>query len=232
VARLHVLRVFCAEDGSGGNPLGVFLDGSEVPAAHRQGVAHELGFAETVFVDDRERGGLRIFTPDVEMKLAGHPLVGAAWLLREEGTPVGSLRPPAGETPVSFESELCFIAARPDWAPQIEFVEVETASEIDGIERPPEGYSAIGIWSWLDEPKGEIRERVFHPADGIPEDEATGYAAIRLCAKLARPIQVRQGRRAGSLIFARPYEQNPEMVEIGGRVELDDVRDHHSETSG
>ena len=28
---LHLLRVFCSEDGSGGNPLGVFLDGAEVP---------------------------------------------------------------------------------------------------------------------------------------------------------------------------------------------------------
>ena len=32
VARLHLLRVFCDEHGGGGNPLGVFLDGAEVPA--------------------------------------------------------------------------------------------------------------------------------------------------------------------------------------------------------
>ena len=51
---LDVLRVFCAADGSGGNPLGVFLDGGAVPAPERQAVAHELGFAETVFVDDRD----------------------------------------------------------------------------------------------------------------------------------------------------------------------------------
>ena len=33
---LHLLRVFCSEDGSGGNPLGVFLDGSEVAPELRQ----------------------------------------------------------------------------------------------------------------------------------------------------------------------------------------------------
>ena len=76
VATLHVVRVFCAADGCGGNPLGVFLDGAEVPEAERQDVARDLGFAETVFVDDAARGVLRIFTPEIELPLAGHPLVG------------------------------------------------------------------------------------------------------------------------------------------------------------
>jgi predicted PhzF superfamily epimerase YddE/YHI9 len=226
VARLHVLRVFCAEDGSGGNPLGVFLDGSEVREALRQDVAHALGFAETVFVDDRETGALRIFTPEVEMRLAGHPLVGTAWLLREEGVGVHSLRPPAGETPVAFESELCFVAARPEWAPEIGLAELGAPGEVDALDGPPEGQHEVSAWAWLDESKGEIRARVFFPGEGIPEDEATGYAAIRLCARLARPIQIRQGPTAGSLIYARPSKRHPEMIEIGGAVALDEVRDH------
>ena len=56
-----------------------------MPEAERQAVAGDLGFAETVFVDDRERAEMRIFTPEVELPLAGHPLVGTAWLLRERG---------------------------------------------------------------------------------------------------------------------------------------------------
>src|SRR4051794_12725931 len=43
---LHILRVFTAEDGSGGNLLGVFLDGTDVPHAKRQPVATQLGFSE------------------------------------------------------------------------------------------------------------------------------------------------------------------------------------------
>ena len=90
---LDVVRVFCDEDDTGGNPLGVFLDGREIPEADRQPIAAELGFAETVFVDDRERGAMRIFTPTPELPLAGHPLVGTAWLLRERGTAPEVLRP-------------------------------------------------------------------------------------------------------------------------------------------
>jgi PhzF family phenazine biosynthesis protein len=77
---LEIVRVFTAPDGTWGNPLGVFLDGSAVPEEERQSVATELGFSETVFVDDLQRGEMRIFTPAVELPLAGHPLVGTAWL--------------------------------------------------------------------------------------------------------------------------------------------------------
>ena len=100
MATLHVLRVFCDEAGEHGNPLGVFLDGGEVPPERRQAVAHELGFSETVFVDDAARGEIRIFTPGLELPFAGHPTVGTAWLLAHEGEAVEVLRPPAGEVAV------------------------------------------------------------------------------------------------------------------------------------
>src|SRR5688500_19002876 len=107
---LHLLRVFCSEDGSGGNALGVFLDGGEVAAERRQAVAADLGLSETVFVDDAERGAIRIFTPEVELDFAGHPTVGTAWLL--EGADV--LRVAAGELPVHRDGELVYVTARPE----------------------------------------------------------------------------------------------------------------------
>src|SRR5918998_6514456 len=101
--KLHVLKVFVGDGGAGGNPLGVFLDGSEVPAADRQGVAADLAFSETVFLEDGAEGRLRIFTPGTELPFAGHPLAGTAWLMAREGREVPVLRPPAGEGPVRFE---------------------------------------------------------------------------------------------------------------------------------
>lgn len=220
-AALHVLRVFCAEDSSGGNPLGVFLDGPSVPEDRRQAIAAELGFAETVFVDDRDRAALRIFTPEVELPLAGHPLVGTAWLLREQGDAVEMLRPPAGEVPVRFEGELTFVSGDPAWAPPFEFVEVGSPAEVDALDGPPEGYGWVEVWSWTEMPD-TIRARVFVAEAGIDEDEATGSAAMRLVAQIGRPIEIRQG--AGSLIYARPVEGG--LAEVGGRVVLDEVRDH------
>ena len=125
MAELHVLRVFCDAEWSFGNRLGVFLDGAEVPAERRQEVAAELGFSETVFVDDAAEGRIRIFTPGLELGFAGHPSVGTAWLLGKEREPVGTLQPPAGEVTVRVDGGKTFVAARPEWGPPWEFFELE-----------------------------------------------------------------------------------------------------------
>ncbi len=222
MARLHVLRVFVGESGAGGNPLGVFLDGHEVPENERQRVAADLGFSETVFVEDAERGALRIFTPATELPFAGHPLVGTAWLLDREGFEAPILRPSAGEVPVRFDGNLTFISGRPEWAPGYEHIELGSPAKVDALEGPPSGHDSAGVWAWEDEGAGRIRARVFLPSIGIDEDEATGAHAVRLAALLGRRITIRQGR--GSLIFAEPRPDG--SVEIGGRVELVEVREY------
>lgn len=212
---LHVLKVFVGEDGKGGNPLGVFLDGGAVPDKDRQRVAADLGFSETVFVDDPGAGSLRIFTPAAELSFAGHPLVGAAWLLGSEGLEVDALRPPAGEVPARREGEMTYIAGRPEWAPPFEHVEYASPAEVDALDGPPHGLGHAGAWAWEDEAAGKVRARVFVPALGVPEDEATGSHAVRLCAMLGRKITIRQG--VGSRIEATPLPDG--SVEVGGKVE-------------
>ena len=215
---LHLLRVFCSDDGSGGNSLGVFLNGAEVPPERRQAVAADLGLSETVFVDDAERGEVRIFTPAVELDFAGHPTVGTAWLL--EGADV--LRVAAGEVAVRRDGELVYVAARPEWGPPHEFAELASPDEVEALDGPPGGHDLLTTWSWIDEPAGVVRARAFLARIGIAEDEATGSAATKLCAQLGRPIDIRQGR--SSRILARPGEDG--FVEIGGRSVLDEVRDY------
>ena len=221
-SQLDVLRVFCAPDGSGGNPLGVFLGGSAVPAGRRQAIAHDLGFAETVFVEDLDRAEMRIFTPGVELPLAGHPLVGTAWLLREHGREPAALHPPAGEVPIRFEGNLTGAIADPDWGPPFEFLQVESPAAVDALDGHPDGFGNVGVWAWIDEAAGLIRERVFAPDAGVEEDEATGSAALRLCTRLGREVEIRQGR--GSVIYARPAGDG--RAEIRGHVVADQTRDY------
>jgi predicted PhzF superfamily epimerase YddE/YHI9 len=213
---LHLLRVFCSEDGSGGNPLGVFLDGGEVAPERRQAVAADLGLSEVVFVDDAERGEIRIFTPTAELDFAGHPAVGTAWML--DG--VDALRPPAGAVRVSREDETVYVAARPEWGPPHELIQLASPEEVDALDGPPAGHDLAATWAWMDEAAGKMRARVFPVRIGIAEDEATGSAATKLCAQAGRAIDIRQGR--GSRILARPGDAG--FVEIGGRSVLDDVR--------
>jgi predicted PhzF superfamily epimerase YddE/YHI9 len=227
VARLHVLKVFVGENGAGGNPLGVFLDGVEVPEEDRQSVAADLGFSETVFVDDAERAELRIFTPATELPFAGHPLVGTAWLLAEERQRASVLRPPAGEVPVRFEDDLAFISGRPEWAPEFEHIQLGSPAEVEALDGPPDGHDLVGVWAWEDREAGVVRVRVFAPRVGVEEDEATGAHAVRLAARLGREIVIRQGW--GSLILARPKADG--SVDVGGRVELVEVREYEGGSS-
>src|SRR5439155_10434901 len=139
----QLLSVFAAESGEFGNPLGVFLDGASVPGDDRQQVAHDLGYPETVFVDDAARGELRIFTPESELPLAGHPLVGSAWLLARELGSCEMLRPPAGEVPTWQDGELRWIRARPEWAPPLVILELASPAEVDAMERAPKPYGFV-----------------------------------------------------------------------------------------
>ena len=161
--KLRVLKVFVGEDGGGGNPLGVFLDGTSVPEAARQRVAADLGFSETVFVDDPERGELRIFTPATELPFAGHPLVGTAWLLAREGFAAPMLRPPAGEVAYRSDGDFTYVTGRPEWAPPFEHVELPSPAEVDALAGPPEGHDLVAAWAWESEKLGHVRVCVFLP---------------------------------------------------------------------
>lgn len=219
MATLHILRVFTGEDSDFGNPLGVFLDGHEVAVEQRQDVATDLGFSETVFVDDPAAGAIRIFTPGMELGFAGHPTVGTAWLLAHEGAPVPVLRPPAGEVEVRHEGELTFVAARAEWSPPWELEQMHVPIEVEAVDEPPPGRMLPYYWAWDDEEAGTVRARCFSMED-IGEDEATGSAAIVLAAELERDLTIRQGR--GSLLFAGSLGDG--VAEVGGLVVLDEVR--------
>jgi trans-2,3-dihydro-3-hydroxyanthranilate isomerase len=92
-----------------GNPLAVFTDARGLDAATLQALAREMNLSETCFVLPPERGGhakLRIFTPTVELPFAGHPTLGAAFVL---GGPLESvalrLELPVGVVEVKLERE-------------------------------------------------------------------------------------------------------------------------------
>jgi trans-2,3-dihydro-3-hydroxyanthranilate isomerase len=71
-----------------GNPLAVFPNSEGLDSDTMQSVARELNLSETVFVLPSTRtdcaARLRIFTPMREMPFAGHPTVGASYVLLDE----------------------------------------------------------------------------------------------------------------------------------------------------
>ena len=70
-----------------GNPLAVAIDPPPLDSGTCQLIARELNLSETVFLDTTTADGVaaRIFTPTGELPFAGHPTIGAALALAEEG---------------------------------------------------------------------------------------------------------------------------------------------------
>ena len=72
-----------------GNALAVFPDARGIAGTDMPRIARELNLSETTFVLPAERSDtdvrMRIFTPHVEMPMAGHPTVGSTFALEHAG---------------------------------------------------------------------------------------------------------------------------------------------------
>ncbi|MGV1086752.1 MAG: PhzF family phenazine biosynthesis protein [Mycobacterium sp.] len=219
-----VLRVFTDADGNFGNPLGV-VDAATAPPADRQRIAAELGYSETVFIDLPATGSMtahaRIFTPATELPFAGHPTVGAAWWLRERGTPIHTLQVPAGIVQIRDQDQLVGIVARAEWAPEFALHAFDSLDELQSAE--PADYADDGVhylWTWTDEDAGKLRSRMFANSLGVPEDEATGAAAVRITEHFSRDLEITQGK--GSQIHTTWSPDG--WVLVSGRVVSDGTR--------
>jgi len=95
-----------------GNPAAVFPASADLAPGEMQAIACELNLSETTFICPPTRAGcvarLRIFTPQREMRFAGHPTVGASFVLWRQGMlPAGTdrfaLDEPVGAVPILIE---------------------------------------------------------------------------------------------------------------------------------
>jgi len=86
--RYRVVDVF-TEYPLEGNALAVFTDAAAMDSTTMQRVARELNLAETAYVLPPTRedcaARVRIFTPSKELAFAGHPTLGTAFVLLDEG---------------------------------------------------------------------------------------------------------------------------------------------------
>lgn len=91
----HVLDVFTRQAYTG-NSLAVVPQGEGLDGAAMQRIAREFNLSETVFLLPPRVAGavarVRIFTPGTELPFAGHPTVGAAcWLAQQGMVPPGEV---------------------------------------------------------------------------------------------------------------------------------------------
>lgn len=224
-----LVNVF-AETHFGGNPLAVFPQAEGLSEGEMQQIAAQFNLSETVFAfpsTDNAAANLRIFTPEAELPFAGHPTLGAAFILqqRDHLPAYFTLNTPAKAVRLSGEqakhSQLAHatglkpeqIAETAYWlnsgSPQL----LLQATEYAAIEQVHIDYAALThicqgdkgrttLYLWY-EKGSEIYARFFYAANGtILEDSGTGSA----CANLGAYF-LAQGRSA----LARTVHQGDQM---------------------
>ncbi|MFD1030465.1 PhzF family phenazine biosynthesis protein [Metaplanococcus flavidus] len=112
----YTLADVFTEEPFGGNQLAVVEGRDDLTGEMMQKIARELNLSETVFVFPSAVGWnarkLRIFTPQMELPMAGHPTIGAAYVLAasdamptEEGQNEMVFEEEIGEIPVVVHKE-------------------------------------------------------------------------------------------------------------------------------
>lgn len=105
----YIVDVF-AEQKYAGNQLAVVLEGERFSTEEMQRIAKEMNYSETAFIMKSETVDgaypVRIFTPVEELAFAGHPTLGAAYIIQRKilnrQVPVVTLGLGVGPIPVSI----------------------------------------------------------------------------------------------------------------------------------
>lgn len=251
----QILRVFT--DGErGGNHLGVVADSVQLDSRRMQTIAAELGFSETVFIDWPVGGipRVRIFTPTMELPFAGHPLVGAAWLLLRAGPGgVDRVTCGVGEVGISAQGDRVWIEppfrqpvrveeepptlgwCSPGRAWEVEMPlpysvwQMKTPGQVSALGPPPSDLGMTLAWAWVSSPD-RVKARFFAPGAGVVEDAATGSAAVALAAVLRSDgmasgnVQISQGAEVGHPSLIE-LSWDGQRCRLGGKVIRDGVRE-------
>lgn len=243
-----------ARGEDGGNHLAVVTDVTGLRASVMQRIAAEFGFSETAFLDwrDPDMPHARIFTPTRELDFAGHPLVGSAWVLSMLGPATADrirchaleaeiirsdseigVRVPLDQPVHITDPATCVVEMPLRYA----ITELESPADVGAFD-PSSGQSSgqqlnqdeeLYVWAW-EEPMRSVKVRFFAPGVGVPEDPATGSAAVAFAAALTARghaegrLSVHQGDEIGwpSTIH---LEWADGFAAISGAVVKDEVRE-------
>lgn len=111
--KFHIFDCF-AEGKYQGNQLAIFIPGKPISSCEMQRIAREMNFSETTFILSckQENGGsdVRAFTPYIETPLAGHPVIGTAYVidkyLARKTEDIILINLPCGQIPVLKSGEI------------------------------------------------------------------------------------------------------------------------------
>ena len=217
VVEVNVVLVFANEEGKFGNPVGIVSDILQVISSEkRQKIIANLGFSESVFIENFTSGKVSIFNPIKEVRFAGHALIGTAYFISHMlSKPISFLECKGGKVQFWQEDRLTWIHASLTGTPPWHHEQLQNSTEIENLTSSQTTTKKhTMVWAWIDEKRGIIRARTFAPDWGIPEDQGNGSGSMQLATILDRSLEIHHGE--GSVIYAKPAEND--FADVGGMV--------------
>ena len=110
----HIWDVF-TDRPFAGNPLAIVEDAGMLSDAQMRIIARQFNLSETIFLmpprDPANTARAHIFFPTAEIPFAGHPTIGAALFLAQDGSNHLTLEEEAGPVPVHIEDGVARLTA-------------------------------------------------------------------------------------------------------------------------
>ena len=187
-------------------------------------MARDLGFSETVFVDDAAEGAIRIFTPGSELPVRRPPDRRDRLAVPGDRRPGrrSSARRPATSRSATTPSGR---GSGPDRSGSIRSAveQLASAAEVEGQRGQAMGEPGRYVWAWIDEPAGIAPIALLRDRRRDPRGRGDRRGGRR-DGRTASAGRSRSARASGSEILVRPRDDG--TVEIGGRVELVETREY------
>jgi len=216
---VHIVHVFTDKEGEFGSPTGIVVDEQrELSPERRQEITKQLGFSETVFINNLDKCDVSIFALQNEIPFAGAPLVGTAWYIGKlKGSLIPNVTCQGNDTQILHEDDLTWIVTdKLSTLPAWNLLELTDQNEVDNLLPTDERVQEHTIaWAWVDKglKVGKVRARTFAPDWGIIEEEANGSGSMLLAHQLGRNLLIKHGR--GSYVRAAAGSTG---VAVGGTV--------------
>jgi predicted PhzF superfamily epimerase YddE/YHI9 len=222
VIDLYEAIVFCDEKGHHGDKHGIIIDEEQkIHSDERQKIATDLGYAETIFINDIDAASISFFAKTEAIPFAGTAALAAARMLqRLSRKQPALLKTMDNAISLSFKGNEIWVDANISIMPRWNHLRLESVVEVERITlEESNDLEHTMVWAWSDRKNGVIRARTFAPDWMLPEVEANGSGSMILANRLDRRIVVIHG--VGSKIFAE--SKSNDTASLGGRVAVNEM---------
>lgn len=242
--KFYLLNVF-TKDGKNGNQLAAVINDGSLSDSQMLQITKEFNYSETIFLNQYN---VRIFTPTTgELPFAGHPTVGAGWLLNHlyPGKKRFSFSVPLGEISVEVddaitikypgapvvsdfsgmlpvsENAVAGVVKTINAGPIFQVIPLISEKALREVKLPANPVPGVRNYFFFEHNENQFSVRML----GTREDAATGSAA---CA-LAGYLKEVRGMKSGRVTISQGKDINRECeillswsdsISIGGRVTM------------